>query len=338
MGAMGFTPRVRDRLNTVVINNFDSGVAAGTGRISGLLDVCQAKSASAVNVVALVLGKNMRVRRRDPNSDEVIKRATSIHEHRARLGTYVDWLSVQREKALYPSVVDELAAGAAQLGMGVAEAPTRLIEALVPASLAITCHTGEPFFAETFPIRPGSAITTGNVMEAAALDFDTFDEAEQRLAQIKDEDGRSCGSRVRVLAVGQKYKRIAQEIIQNKRPKDYAGGDNLRADDGVRAIVVPDWDDEFWGVFDTDVPNDAPYYLAKGRDMAIKPVYIDPEEPLARLNNELLWGLEGDMAACLGNPRRALLAVKDTDPAYIAAIVAKYTAKFELNDFDFPAA
>lgn len=339
MGAMGFTPRVRDALNTAVINKFDAGVAAGSTRISGLLDVCGLKEASVENISALVLGRNFRLRRRDPNSNAIQPSQTNIYENRAKLGEYIEFLDVPRRQVLYPGGIDRAGVASSQLGLDVAEAPTLMVEALVPAALAINDHTGTPFFSAAKPIKPGSATTFPNLLALGALDFTSYDQAEKALANgIKDEDGRACGSRVRVLAVGQGYKQIGREIVENSRPKDYAGGDNLRSKDGVQLIVVPDWDDDFWCVFDTYLDDDRPFWFVRGRTLQIKPLHIDPEEAWCIENNLLRWALEGDMAVALGNPRRAVMAVDDTDPAAIAAIVAKYASKFELNDFSFDLA
>lgn len=332
MGAIGWTPAVRDALNTQVVNKFQAGTLSA--RVSGLLNICGVRSATAENLVTLVLGKNMQLRKRARGSDAGTKREANIYEQRAKLGNYIDFLSMDRMDAKYDKI-DKIMATAESAGLSVAEAPTRMVEALVPTALSLECHTGSFFFDTDHPIKPGSATTFANVSNLGALDFDSYDEAERLFAQMKDEDGRACGSTPTVLAVGSKYKQIGREIVNNSRPKDYAGGDNLRAQDGVQLVVVPDWDDEFWCLFDTRTDSDRGFYFCEGSPIRLKPLHTDIEGAYETINNELLWAVEGDMAAALGNPRRAFMAA---NPASASAIVTKYSAKFELNDFGFDLA
>lgn len=330
MATISYTPAVREALNLRVINSAVSGAA--NARISGLLDICGVRGTDSQNVVAFILGKSMKLKRRHLNSDAMTKRGANIYEHRARLGTYVDFLEVPREDALYPAGIDKIAAVAELAGMDIAEGPTRMVEAIIPASLAIQCHTGQNFFDTDHPIKPGSSTTFANLADLGALDFDSYDEAERRLAQgIKDEDGRSANSRVRVLAVGQKYKRIGMEIVENPRPRENPG-DNLRTREGVRLIVVPDWDDDLWCVFDTDLDNDRPFYYFEGRPLTLKPLETDPNGTYATKYGHLLWAVDGDIGVVLGNPRRAFMSA---NPANAATIAAKYRARFELNDQTF---
>ena len=332
MGAISWTPAVQKILNTKVINAFQAGAA--TREPSGLLDICGARTTDSENIVTLVLGKNFNLRRRSFDSDEVKKRAVNIYEQRAKLGNYLDFLVVNRGDAIYDKI-GKILATAALAGADVAEGPTRMVEALVPTALNILCHTGQNYFDTDHPVKPGSSDTFANLVDLGALDFASYDEAEQRLAQLPDEDGRACGSKVRTLAVGSAYKAIGREIVNNTRPKDYAGGDNPRAQDGVKLVVVPDWGDEFWCVFDDALDADKPFYFVEGRALRVKPLYIDPEGAYETLNNELVWAVDGDMSVALGTPRRALMAA---DPSDKAAIVDKYSAKFDLPDFDFSVA
>lgn len=334
MSNVAWTPAVRDALNLEVINSFGSGTISGTQRVSGLLDICGAKTSKSENIVVSILGKNFRLRKRGREVDTVTKRGVNIYEQRARLGNYVDFLSIDRMDVIYDKI-ERVMATAETAGMEVAEGPTRMIEAAVPLALSIPDHTGTSFFGVNKPIKPGSSVTFDNRADLGALDFTSYDEAERRLAQIPDEDERACNSRVRVLAVGQKYKQIGREIVENPRPKDYAGGDNLRTQDRAKLIVVPDWPDTFWMVADTDLENDMPFYCVQGRALQLKPLYTNPEGAWEIEHNELLWAVEGDLAIALGNPRRAFMSV---DPADVAAIVADARQKFTMNDFDFDLA
>lgn len=334
MGSIVYTPAVQERLNVAVVNQFRSGFGAAASRISGLLDICGPRTTTELFIVTLILGKNFKLRRRDFDSDEQTKRGVNIYEQRAALANYVDFLSMRRVDALYDKI-ERLMASAELEGASAGEAPTRMIEALVPSALAINDYLGTPYFFTGKALKPGSTTTWGNVEDLGPLDFDSYDAAEERLAKLPDEDGRACGSQVTVLAVGQKYKQIGREIVENPRPKDYAGGDNLRSRDGARLIVVPDWDDDFWAVFDTRTDGDMPFYFVEGRALTVMPLHTDPMSAWCIENNELLWAVDGDLATALGNSRRAFMSA---NPAQAAAIAAKYASRYELNDFSFPDA
>lgn len=336
-GSMVWTPAIQEALNTAVVNKFESGWAAAVQRISGLLNICGPRTSDAENVVALVVGKDFRMHLRRRGTDIIIEEGVNAYEHRARLGNYYRFVTVDRQDALY-NKWNRVMASAEAAGASAAEAPTRAVEALVPLSLGVTCHTGEPYYSAAHPQKPGSSTTFPNLLDLGALDFDTYDTAVKTMAENPDEDGHACGSRPKVLAVGPAYKEIGREIVLNKRPKDYAGGDNLRADDQVELVVVPDWGDDLWAVFDTGIDFDMPYYYVEGRPIVVLPTHIDLNGAWEIEHQQLQWCVEGDIGVVLGNPRRSILVVEDDSAPAVAALIAKYRKKFDLNPQDFSLA
>lgn len=333
-GSIVWTPAVRGALNLRVINKFGAGFAAGSQRISGLLDACGPRTTDSELLVTLVLGKHFNLHRRDRDSDEVKKRGVNIYEQRAKLGNYADFLTINRFDVIYDKI-DRVMATAETAGASAAEGPTRMVEALIPVALTIDCHTEQPFFSESHPVKKGSSDTFANVDDLGDLDFDAYDEAKRQFKMIPDEDGHACNSEPKILAVGPKFEAVGREIVENEMPKDFAGGRNLRTRDGVQLVVVPDWGDEFWCLLDTRMDSDMPFYFVEGRPLAVKPLYVDPNGAYEILQNELIWAVDGDMAVALGNPRRAFMAAHIEDAATIAAT---YAAKYELNDFGFDLA
>lgn len=326
-----FTPAVQTALNLEVVNQFRSGFALGTSRISGLLNVCGPRTSSSEHLVVLIAGKNFNLYRRARNEKDLRLRKANAYEQRSKLGNYADFLVIDRMDVIYDRwgvvmLTSETA------GAEAAEGPTRMVEALVPVAMAIECYTGEPYWSATQPIKPGSATTYPNVQDLGALDFSSFDEAEKLLAHIPDEDGHRTNNQVRRISCGPVYKQIALEIAKNRYPKDYAGGINLRADQMIEVDIVPDWDEDLWMVSDTRQDSDMPFYFVEGRPLAVRPLYTDVNGSYETLENMLVWAVDGDMAAALGNPRKAFLSA---NPANAEAIAAKYAAKYELNDFDF---
>jgi hypothetical protein len=330
MGSLAFTPAVQQALNIAVLNKFGSGFFGAANRVSGLLNIAGIRPVDSENIVTLVVGKNLKIRRRGRNTDEARKRKVNIYEQRAKLAPYFELLTVDLMDARYGKL-EQLLITSETAGAAAAEAPTRAIETLIPFSLSLACHTKKTFFAVDHPVRPGSSQTWANLANLGPLDFDSYDLARQMFMQMPDEDGNACGSQPTVLAVGPKYENKGLDIVQNRRPLAFAG-ENLRTDQKVELVVVPNWGDEFWCLFDTRLDSDRPAYFAEGRALRAGPLFTDPEGPTEKLTGELSYLVDGDIAVALGNPRRAFMAA---NPANKTTIAAKYKKHFEMNDFGF---
>jgi len=341
MGAIVWTPAVRNALNVQVVNRFAAGTLAA--RISGVLDIVGPKTSDAENIAALVLGKNFSLYKRPRNANPVHKRGVNIHEQRAKLGNYAEFLSMNRFDAIYDKI-DRILATAQMGGLIAAEAPSRMVEAAIPIGLETVGYDGVPYFSASHPVSgtPGDTPVFSNLKDYGDLDFAAYDQAVQDLAELPDEDGYASGGTVTHLLYSPKYATMAREILTSQHPLAYAG-DNFRVQDGVKGIKIPAWaGDDMWAVVDASMEVDLPFWFVEGagRQLRLKPIYTDPEGAWETLTNELLWGIEGEMAVLLGNHRKAILSAP---AANLATILAKHKARFEMNDagpnaFDLEAA
>jgi hypothetical protein len=336
MGAIVWSPAVRNALNVQVVNNFAAGTL--TARISGILDVVGAKTTDSENIAALVLGKNFSLYKRPRNANPVHKRGVNIHEQRAKLGNYAEFLSMNRFDAIYDKI-DRILATAQEGGRIAAEGPSRMVEAAIPIALETVGYDAVPYFSELHPVsgNPGDTSVFSNLKDYGDLDFEAYDQAVQDLAELPDEDGYASGGTVTHLLYSPKYATAAREILTSLHPLNYAG-ENFRAQDGVKGIKIPAWaGDDMWAVVDASMDADRPFWFVEGRQLRLKPLYTDPEGTWETLTNELLWGIEGDMAVLLGNHRKAILSAP---AANLATILAKHKARFEMNEttFDLEAA
>jgi hypothetical protein len=330
MGHIQYTPAVQDVLSTVVVSRFGDGVAAA--RVSGIMQICApGMPQGGANYVALILGKNGQMQRRDKDSDEVDITGVNIYESRAEVANYQRWIRLSRHDAKFDRV-DKLRAVSHAAGMSAAEQPTRMVEAVVPLSLELVCHTKVPFYSKLHKVNPDSSETWANMDDLGPLDFDSYDEGVRQFAQMPDEDGRACGSKPSILACGTAHKERGREILANQRPKDYQGGDNPRTADNVQLVVVDDWPETFWGLFDCASTEDRSHHYVEAEPFRVIPVETDPDGPFAIKYNRIEWAVDGYAALLLGNPRKSFLSVKD---ANVAAIVAAAKAKMQLNEFDF---
>lgn len=331
MGSIVWTPAVQEALSIKVINSFGEGFT--TARVSDLMQICGPGNgaADADKYVAIIVGKDFAMELRERDSDERNIGGVNLYESRAEVANYQRWIWLTRHDALFDKI-GKLAAIAAAVGASAAEQPSRMVEAVVPIALEAVCHTGQPFFDDAHPVKPGSSDTFANMDDLGDLDIEAYDEAQRQLAQIPDEDGRASGAKGTVLAVGRKWKEIARDILMNRVPLANQGGENQRTGDGTTLVVVDDWPSTFWGLFDTTAPTDRPFHYCEAVPFTVRPIETDPNGPYAIKHNRIEWAVDGYAAMVLGNPRRAFLSVAD---ASVATVIANAKAKMKLNKFDF---
>jgi hypothetical protein len=335
VGLIAWTTAVQEALNLRVIKTFGDGFSAA--RISGLMQIVAPSTgdvAGGNKYSALILGRNLQMQRRSKDSDKRDIQDVNAYETRAQAANWQSWIQLSREDALFDNI-GKLLAIADRAGTTAAEHPTRMVEAVVQLALEETCHTGKTYYADDHPVTPGSAETFANTDNLGDLDFASYDEAVAQFAAIPDEDGYATGAAPTILAVSAKYKEMGREITKNARPKDYSGGDNPRASDGVELIVVPSWPSEMWGLFDTSSPRDRAFAYAEAKAFEVSPIETDPNSAYAKKYNRIEWCVDGYAAVLIGNPRKSFLSV---DPADVAAMLVAIKKKIDLNEFDFTLA
>lgn len=330
MGKIAWSPPVSDALNTRVIRTFGDGF--GQARVSGLMQVAAPGDAQGgQNYAAIILGKNLQMSRRKNGTDTRDIQSPNAYEHRARAANYQTWIQLSREDALFDQIGKVI--GIAELaGQKAAEHPTAMIEATIQLGFEYVDHTGTVFYSGSKPVKPGSTSTWANTDELGALDFDSYDEAVRQFSQIPEEDGRASNNKASFLATCSDYKEIGREILKNTRPKEYAGGDNLRASDGADLVVVPDWPTGMWGLFDCTTQRDRAVHYIEALPFTVSPIETDPNGSYAKKFGRLEWLVDGYAAACYGNPRKSFMVYPQ---ASVAAMLTAIKAKIDMNDFDF---
>ena len=175
-----------------------------------------------------------------------------------------------------------------------------------------TCYDGSALLANSHSFVGGSG-TTDN-LEAAALSFSLFNTAQEKLREMKNEEGAPLNCFGNLLLVGPQQEREAKEITGSDRPVAIGTLGDQDATSGVQSAVTlrnfmggstmvavsHEITGNEWFLMDTTKGRRKPMYLVEFEAFQGIALTDPKDEPVYRYN-ELQYSVKGDYAPAAGD-------------------------------------
>jgi len=322
---LGYNPSVARELNTRLVLAFDEGVDAATkadADVFRIFDVAMMSPSDTASNTYLFTGKRNSLKRKSTKVKEWQTRGVRVYELEVgNSDVWYDAIAINRydfdddKIGQYISVFNEL-------GYESVIAFPEMMEAAILSADSMTCFDGQPLLSESHPLFPGQtgSTTWSNIFYAGAsgtFDLDTYEEAEARMAEIPREDGESARVKPRVVLCGPRRRRQVEEVLENFRPRAYAGGENPRAGK-FDVIEVPNMPASKIQLIDNSNPKRRPYIWQERDGLRLIEMFTDPSNEAHKAfieqNDEYQWALKCRAKAAPGYPHQVLEIRFENDP------------------------
>jgi phage major head subunit gpT-like protein len=306
--AIEISPQLADELNVQLIALFEQGGQEAAELTSDVLSVCYLATSDTVENVYTFAPEVRGLRDRPEGTNEMVIDAVKLYDGRLVNKDKYRAISVQIND-FRDDKIGKYRVVFLMTGESAAVGPSREVESVIVGAESIIGYDDVAFYSDAHPRQPkvsGSPTWSNKFTKASGLTFTTFGEVFSGMMAFPDEDGKSAGSRPNILAISPDDLGMGMDITTNEFPSGLSGGKNPWLKYGVELMVVPNWAGlGFWDVYDIRSSWRRPFVFQEREQVAILPLYTNPDGAYERLNRQLLWLVEGRFAAGVGYPNKA---------------------------------